>query len=78
MEVGMERPLPLVGHQNFHLSNGKVLDVLVLSPRLLDFRLTAEYNGFIFFFKNAYALDRECAPLLPYAGRRLQEVLRPV
>ena len=72
----MERPLTLVSHQDFHLSNWQVLDMFVLGASLLNISLASETDGFVLFFKDSRALDGECAPLLSDPGRRLQEILR--
>ena len=68
-------PLAVIGHQDFHLAYGQVLDVLVLGPRVLDIGLTPKTNGLIFVFEYAFALDRQRAPLLPHTGRSFEEVL---
>src|SRR5258707_12779425 len=47
MQMGMECPEPVLGHQDFHLADGQVLDVLVLRPGILDVGFTAESNGLV-------------------------------
>src|SRR5437899_7067390 len=36
MQMGMECPEPVLGHQDLHLADGQVLDVLVLRPGVLE------------------------------------------
>ena len=76
MQMGMQGPLAVVGHQDFHLADGQVLDVLVLRPGVLDVGFTAESDGLVLVFKYPGALDGQGAPLLPNARRRFQEILR--
>src|SRR5580698_6105639 len=68
MQMRVQSSLHSVGHQDFHLSDRQVLDVLVLSPSILDLRLAAETDGFVFICKDAGALHTQRAPLLPHAG----------
>jgi len=76
MQMGMECPEPVVGHEDFHLADGQVLDVLVLRPGVLDVGFTAESNGLVLFFKHPGALDGQGAPFLRNARRCFQEILR--
>src|SRR5271169_1295414 len=76
MQMGMERPEPVLGHQDLHLADGQVLDVLVLRPGVLDVGFTAESNRFVLVFKHPGALDSQGAPLLRNARRCFQEILR--
>src|SRR6266567_6871829 len=46
MQMGMECPEPVVGHQDLHLAYGQVLDVFVLRPCVLDVGFTAKSDGF--------------------------------
>src|SRR5579864_3011560 len=68
VQMRVQSSLQSVGHQDFHLSDRQILDVLVLSPSLFDVRLAAETNGLVFIFKDAAALDSQRAPLLPHAS----------
>src|SRR5580704_13133773 len=76
MQMGMECPEPVLGHQDLHLADGQVLDVLVLRPGVLDVGFTAESNGLVLVFKHPAALDGQGAPLLRNARRCFQEILR--
>src|SRR5271166_1879709 len=64
MQMGMECPEPVVGHQDLHLAYGQVLDVLVLRPGVLDVGFTAESNRLVPVFKHPGALNGQRAPLL--------------
>ena len=64
----MKRTLPAVGHQDFHLPEGEVLDVLVLGARVLDVALAAEADGLVLFLKHAGPLDAQSTPFLGHAG----------
>src|SRR5712691_9928831 len=51
MQMGMQGPLAVVGHQDFHLANGQVLDVLILRPSIFNIRFTAKPDGLVPVFK---------------------------
>lgn len=68
MQVRVQRTQPIVGHQNFHLAHGKVLDVFLVGTRLADFRLAAEANLFILLLKKPRLLNRQSAPLARDTG----------
>ena len=72
----MQRSQPVVGHQDFHLANGQVLDVLVLGASFLDVGFAAESDRLVPVLKYSLALNGQGAPLLPYARRCLEEILR--
>src|SRR5271169_1650019 len=57
MQMGMECPEPVVGHEDFHLADGQVLDVLVLRPGVLDVGFTAKSDGLVFVLEHSGALD---------------------
>ena len=71
MEMGMERSQAVVGHQDFHLSNGEILDVLVLRPSVLDVGFTSKSDRLVPVFKYSLALNGQGASFLPYARRCL-------
>ena len=75
MQVRMECPEPVVGHQDLHLAYGQVLDVFVLRPGVLDVGFTAKSDGFVLFLKHPGALDGQRAPFLRNTRRCLQELL---
>jgi len=72
MQMGMECPEPVVGHQDLHLAYWQVLDVLVLRPGVLDVGFPLPNpNGFVFVLKHSGALDGQRPPLLRDARRCL-------
>ena len=57
MEMGVQRACAAVGHQDLHLSDGEVLDVLVLGASVLDVGLAAETDWLVLFLEDAGSLD---------------------
>src|SRR5438552_5446852 len=76
MQMGMECPEPVLGHQDLHLADGQVLDVLVLRPGVLDVGFTAESNGLVLVFEHPGALVGQGVPLLLNARRCYKVLLR--
>ena len=68
MEMRMQRALPAVGHQDFHLPDGQVLDVLILGASVLNIGFAAKPDRLVPVFKDARSLDGQGAPFLPNAG----------
>lgn len=68
MEVRMQRALPAVGHQDFHLPDRQVLYVLILGASVLNIGFAAKPDRLVLVLKDARSLDRQGAPFLPNAG----------
>ncbi len=67
MQMGMQSSLQSVSHQDFHLPDRQVLDVLILGASLFDVGFAAETEGLVFIFKDAGTLDSQGAPFLAHA-----------
>ena len=52
VQMRVKCALAVVGHQDFHLADRQILDVLVLGARVLDVGFTSETNWFVFLFKD--------------------------
>src|SRR5882672_11680444 len=75
MQMRVQRALPVVGHQDFHLANRQVLDVLVLRSCVLDIGFASGAGGLVSFLEKPSALNSQCPSLLPYPRRCFEEVL---
>ena len=75
MHVFVDRPTKWISHEYFHLSNRHLLDVLVLSQGILDFRL-ASFRSFLELgVENTPLLDTHTATHLSDTCTGFQEVL---
>jgi hypothetical protein len=61
MQMFMYRAAKRIGHEYFHLSNRHLLDVLVLSQRVLDFRLASFRSFFELRVENTLCLRQNCS-----------------
>ena len=75
MQMFVDRATKRIGHEYFHLSNRHLLDVLVLSQSVLDFRLASFRSFFELRVENTLLLDMHTATHLSHTCAGLQEVL---
>src|SRR5271157_4542053 len=67
-----------IAHQVLHLTNGEILNVLLLRARFLDFRLAADPLVFVYGIEYSFFPYAHAPPQLAYPGRCVVKVLRGI
>src|SRR5271157_2351374 len=67
-----------IAHQVFHLTDGEILNVLLLRARFLDFRLAADPLVFVSGIEYSLFPYAHAPPQLAYPGRRIKKILRGI
>src|SRR5208283_6170584 len=78
MSVAVNGAKSFIAHEVLHLTDGEILDVLLLRARFLDFRLAADSLVFVSGIEDSLFPYAHAPPQLPYPGRRIKKILSSV
>src|SRR5271157_2672315 len=78
MGVPVNGAEPFIAHQVLHLTDGEILDVLLLRARFLDLRLAAHSLVFVCGIEYSLFPYAHAPPQLAHPGRRIKKILSSI